>query len=170
MDNNTKKLLKKEIVDNTSYFNDFQCYIDNAGWQSWMNEYCESQDELTEKEIKEIEAVQREIWTEVKEEELENFAEMVEVKKGIKLHEASSGIQDLMNSDNPKGFDFRAGKIEIFAVYCASGHVEYDYYYIDEEDYNVEMTIQRAVDRAVKLDFSDLNIKDQERICELVQF
>ena len=44
----------------------FELYKAEAGWQDWMNEYTEANEEdpASEREIKEIEKIQKELWNE----------------------------------------------------------------------------------------------------------
>ena len=40
---------------------DFKLYLDETGWEDWMNEFV-SDGEPTESEIKKIEKIQKDIW------------------------------------------------------------------------------------------------------------
>lgn len=44
--------------------NQFKLYLDETGWEDWMNEIV-SDGEPTELEIKKIEKIQKEIWNEI---------------------------------------------------------------------------------------------------------
>ena len=68
MINKTKDQAKKDIKN---YKEDqFQLYIDEAGWQSWMEEHTEAKDgeEFTESEDNNIKAIQA-MWADVHGEE-----------------------------------------------------------------------------------------------------
>ena len=65
MRNRTKTQAKWDMAN---YKRDqFQLYVDDAGWESWMEEYTEARDSegCTEKEIIEIESIQEQMWDEV---------------------------------------------------------------------------------------------------------
>ena len=47
---------------------DLEDYIDDIGWQEWMNEYVADSDYPTEEEFERIDRMLEEIWNEVAEE------------------------------------------------------------------------------------------------------
>lgn len=61
--------IKNKIKENMNRYNsdEFQIYMDEAGWEDWMNEYTEASegDEISEREIKKIVQIQNELWNEV---------------------------------------------------------------------------------------------------------
>ena len=65
MKNKTKKQAKEDMKGYNP--EQFELYVDNAGWESWMEEYTDAQDgeECTEREIKEIKSIQKEMWEDV---------------------------------------------------------------------------------------------------------
>lgn len=65
MTNKTKTQAKEDMKN---YKRDqFWLYVDEAGWESWMEEYTDSKDgELcTDEEIIVIESIQQDLWDEV---------------------------------------------------------------------------------------------------------
>jgi len=57
----------KVIKNQEEYYNNFQLYMTEAGWQEWMREYTEAEDDelCSEKEIRQMEKIQKELWEDV---------------------------------------------------------------------------------------------------------
>jgi hypothetical protein len=65
MINRTKTQAKEDMKN---YKRDqFWLYVDEAGWESWMEEYTDSKDgkSCTDEQIITIESIQQELWDEV---------------------------------------------------------------------------------------------------------
>tara|TARA_Y100000004_G_C8704813_1_gene323278 strand:+ start:138 stop:341 length:204 start_codon:yes stop_codon:yes gene_type:complete len=58
--------IREEIIKSMKKYNpdDFDLYCCEAGWESWMEEYTESEDGevCTESELDEITEIQKELW------------------------------------------------------------------------------------------------------------
>jgi hypothetical protein len=65
MNEKTENEIKKEMQKYES--EDFELYIAESGWESWMEEYTDSAEgeECSETELKEIENIQKLLWDEV---------------------------------------------------------------------------------------------------------
>lgn len=61
--------IENKIKESMAKYNEehFELYKAEAGWEDWMEEYTEAEDgeECTERELKEIEKIQEELWCEV---------------------------------------------------------------------------------------------------------
>jgi hypothetical protein len=56
-----------KIKEQMTKYDDFELYIAESGWESWMEEYTDSAEgeECSETELKEIENIQKLLWDEV---------------------------------------------------------------------------------------------------------
>jgi hypothetical protein len=59
--------IKQAIMEAMARYNpdEFNLYTTEAGWETWMNDYTTAQEDemASEKELAEIEKIQRELWT-----------------------------------------------------------------------------------------------------------
>jgi hypothetical protein len=65
MEKKTENKIKKEMRKYQP--NEFKIYVDDVGWEDWMNEYTDAEDgePINEDDNRKIEKIQKELWDEV---------------------------------------------------------------------------------------------------------